>query len=101
MSKPRRLDRPVFLNISLPESVKGRLDLHLWSEVDSRVPHGAYSRWTVERVEEFFAWKTLDLAPFGFSPGMFVRGPEEVVRQLAARLEASLLAAVSADARRE
>lgn len=85
---PRRpaIDSPTRLNIGLPESERAWLDAHLWSEVDSRVPAGAYRNWILERIREFRSWRTLDLTPFGFPSGMLVRGPEEVLRRLAERL---------------
>lgn len=97
MTRTKHIDRPVALKIHLPESEKAQLTLHLWSEVDNCVPLGSYQTWVRERIHEFFGWKTLDLTPYGFQPGMFVRGPEEVIRQLAARLEAVVLAKAQAD----
>lgn len=86
---PRRaaIDRPAFLQLSLPESIRGWLDAHLWSEVEGRVPYGAHSRFIQERIYEYQTWRVLDLSPYGFPQGMFVKGPEEVIRRLASRLE--------------
>lgn len=97
MTRTKHLDRPTALKIHLPESEKAQLTLHLWSEVDGCVPLGSYQTWVRERIREFFSWKTLDLTPYGFGPGMFVRGPEEVITRLAARLEAATLAQAQAD----
>ena len=42
MPKPRRVDRPKELSISIPASLYYRLTLALWSEAEGRVPHGGY-----------------------------------------------------------
>jgi len=44
MPKPPNIIRPVTLGVSLPEDLRAWLDLHLWSEFEGRVPHGAYSK---------------------------------------------------------
>lgn len=53
---PRRpdLDRPVPLKLMLPESERTRLDLHLFSALEGRVPQGAYQNFFRERIREFF-----------------------------------------------
>lgn len=38
----------------LPESIRAKLDLLLFSEVEGRVPHGSYQRFIIERIKEFF-----------------------------------------------
>jgi hypothetical protein len=85
---PRRpaIDPPTRLELQLPESERAWLDLHLWSEVENRVPFGAHRAWFLARLQEYRAWLVLDLAPHGFPPGMYVKGPEEVIRRLEARL---------------
>lgn len=42
MPKPARIDRPVEKNLSLPGTVVAQVDLHLYSELEGRVPHGAW-----------------------------------------------------------
>jgi hypothetical protein len=44
----------VKLTTYLPEDIRAQLDIHLFSEVEGRVPHGAYSKFLAERVREFF-----------------------------------------------
>lgn len=87
---PRRppIDPPTRLEIALPESERTWLDLHLWSDVEGRVPFGAHRQWFLDRLHEYRSWKSLDLAPYGFPPGMYVKGPEEVIRRLAHQLAA-------------
>jgi hypothetical protein len=43
MPKPRRTVRPTYLNLSIPEDLRSRLDLRLYSPLEGRVPHGAYA----------------------------------------------------------
>jgi hypothetical protein len=44
MPRPRRAVRPVEKTINLPEDLVGKVDLILWSELEERVPHGAWAR---------------------------------------------------------
>ena len=87
--RPPLIERPTQLCVSLPETERARLDLHLWSEVEGRVPKGAYQSFLVARLREFFSWRSLDLAPFlGSLPGeRIIRGSPETI----AALEAALL----------
>jgi len=86
---PRKPDvvRPTLLHVSLPEDVRARLDLALFSELEGRVPKGAYQRFFIERIQEFFGWRRLDLAPFGFPQGFFVSGPREMLDHVETRLK--------------
>lgn len=52
--KPPKIIRPSKLTMSLPEDIRAKLDLHLFSEVENRVPMGAYQRFFIERIQEFF-----------------------------------------------
>lgn len=72
---PRRpnLDRPSKINLALPESLRTRLDLLLFSELEGCVPRGKYQEFFVERLTEYFAWKRLDTGH-----GV-VTGPEEAI----------------------
>ncbi len=47
--KPPKVIRPVLKNISLPEDLVARVELELYSELEGRVPHGAWAR-LVERL---------------------------------------------------
>ena len=44
MAKPKNIDRPKEKNLSLPGSLVDRIDLALYSEVEGRVPHGAWAK---------------------------------------------------------
>lgn len=50
-----RIDRPTSLHISLPVSLRARLDLHLYSGLEGRIPKGAYQTFISERIREYFA----------------------------------------------
>lgn len=76
------------LNLALPFDVHSKLTLHLYSELEQRVPHGAYSRFLVERMRQFFAEEHLDLAPYiGSEPEAFIiSGPPQAIAALKKRL---------------
>lgn len=44
MAKPKKIIRPVMKNVSLPEDLVAEVDLLLYSELEGRVPFGAWSR---------------------------------------------------------
>lgn len=52
--RPPNVLRPSKLTTYLPEDLRAKLDLYLYSEIEGRVPHGAYARFLAERVKEFF-----------------------------------------------
>lgn len=52
--RPPNIMRPVKLTTYLPEDLRAKLDLHLFSPVEGRVPHGAYSNFLADRVKDFF-----------------------------------------------
>ena len=54
MSRPPNIYEPVKLTTNLPSDVKARLDLYLFSDIEGRVPKGAYSQFLVQRINEFF-----------------------------------------------
>lgn len=43
MPRPRKLDRPHRLEVALPASIYNKLTQELFSDIEGRVPHGAYS----------------------------------------------------------
>ena len=45
MPRPRKAIRPVEKNISLPQDLVLRVDLKLWSELEGKVPFGAWQRY--------------------------------------------------------
>ena len=55
MPRPLKADRPVEKTISLPTSIAARIDLELYSELEGKVPHGAWQRFLVALISEHFA----------------------------------------------
>lgn len=53
MKRPNII-RPVKLTTNLPENLRAKLDLYLYSPVEGRVPHGAYNKFLVELLTKFF-----------------------------------------------
>ena len=51
MARPKKTDRPVEKNISLPQSVVVRVELELFSELEGKVPFGAWQRYILRLVE--------------------------------------------------
>ena len=78
------------VNVALPLPERTKLDFFLHSEVEGRVPLGAYKEFFSARIREFFDSKNLDLSPYlGTTPGTaIVRGAPEVIEMLKAKLEA-------------
>jgi hypothetical protein len=61
------------LNVALPLPLYTQLGAYLFSELEGRVPHGAYSRFMIELLRKFFTQESIDLAPYVGSPaGAFV-----------------------------
>lgn len=80
------------LNVALPLPLYTQLTGHLYSALEGRVPHGAYSRFMIEVLREYFASRQLDLAPFAATdPGAFlVRGSPETLEILERTLKGEL-----------
>lgn len=79
------------INLHLPESLRTRLDLILFSELEGRVPKGSYLRFFSARLVEWFEYRTLDLGPYLNSlPGTHViSGRPATLEALRAALETS------------
>ena len=76
------------INTHLEENLMVRLDLFLWSDLEGKVPKGAYQRFFNERMREFFLTQSLDIAPLlgGLTPSI-VRGTAATLGELKERLE--------------
>jgi len=55
MARPRKAVRPVEKNISLPEDLVARVDLELFSELEGKVPFGAWQRYLERLIREDLA----------------------------------------------
>lgn len=78
------------LNLALPLPVYTQLTAHLWSDLEGRVPHGAYSRFLTDLIRLYFTEKRLDLAPYlGSEPNSFIiSGSPQSIEQLESALAA-------------
>lgn len=82
MPRKPNIDPPTRLELKLPESLRTKLDLLLFSELEGRVPQGKYQEFFIERLNEFFTSKRLDLTPFEFAPGQYVLGAKPAIDAL-------------------
>lgn len=76
-------------HIQLPEEEASRLELHLWSEAEQRIPYASRQRFIVERIREYFGRRTVDLAAYfpNLPAGTFlVHGDEATMNVLKERL---------------
>ena len=55
MARPKKVNRPVEISISIPEDLNLQMRLELFSEVEDRIPHGAISRLVETLLREYFA----------------------------------------------
>jgi len=82
MRKPDIL-RPIKLTTTLPEDIRAKLDIHLYSPLEDRVPKGAYQQFFIDRIREFFDTKTLDLGEYCNLPTTaIVRGSDATITLL-------------------
>jgi len=58
MGRPRKTTPPVRIGFTLPQDLADRLDSHLKSEVENRVPHGDKSKFFEGLTRQYF--ETLD-----------------------------------------
>ena len=79
----------VQLCVWLPADLRARLDLHLFSEAEGRVPKGAHQRLICQLLRDFFENRALDLAPYtGEMPEVHkVVGSPLTITKLATLLE--------------
>jgi len=86
MPKPPNLIPSKQLNLALPLPIFTRLSLELNSDLEGRVPHGAYSRFLGELIRNHFEQGEVDLAPWlgeDIPAGIYVlRGPKEALEAL-------------------
>ena len=89
MPKPKNIIPSQQLNVALPLPLYVKLGVHLYSELEQRIPHGAYSRFLINLLQGFFFQTHLDLAPYlACAPGAFVvSGSPEAIEALKLTLE--------------
>ena len=92
MSRRPNLIPSIQLNVALPLDVHTQLSAHLYSELEGRVPFGAYQKFLVDLLRLHFRGKELELSPYipNAVPGAFiVKGPVDAILALKYRLEAT------------
>jgi hypothetical protein len=58
MPRPARTDRPVEKHLSLPASIVAQVDLQLFSQLEGKVPHGAWSALMEQLLREWLTART-------------------------------------------
>ena len=73
MPREYQVDRPTKITLKLPESVRDRLYLFLYSEVEERIPQGAIQEFFMAQIREYFDHRSIDLATLvpGVPSGVF------------------------------
>ena len=88
MPRPLKTDRPVEKNISLPTSIVARVELELFSELEGKVPFGAWQKFLVGLIEDHFSRKRVYTATGfqGYNPvgtaAVIVAESEKQAREL-------------------
>jgi hypothetical protein len=54
MPRPKQTTPSVFRNIALPQPIADKLDLILFSELEGRIPTGAYKIFFTNCIEQYF-----------------------------------------------
>lgn len=102
MPRPRKTDRPVEKNISLPTSTVARVELELFSELEGKVPFGAWQKFLVGLIDQHFARKRVFVArgfpgfnPVGNAAAVVADTPERALALLNQQLYAKGLASAT------
>lgn len=87
MPRPRKVVRPASFHCNVPEDLKARLDLHLFSPLENRVPYGAYSEFLAEAIRDKFEARQIDLGDYTELPkGTIIKGPTRTIELILAFL---------------
>jgi len=91
MPRPRNAVRTKDFHVMLPAEEFDRLDFHLWSDAEKRIPHAAKAKWVTERIREYFTTERLDLGTYfpELPAGSTVAGSPQVIQTLKQALEAT------------
>lgn len=69
MGRPKNALESDALLVRLPAEEAAMLRMHLYSDLEGRIPRGAFRDFFAARIREFFKAETLDLSPyFGLPP---------------------------------
>ncbi|UOF77856.1 hypothetical protein [Bacteriophage sp.] len=52
MPRPKHIDRPIEAKVNIPSSLFTQVQLQLYSDLEQRVPYGAFSRYVVELIKK-------------------------------------------------
>ena len=63
MARPKKTTRTIFKNIGIPEDLVARLELHLYSDLEGRIPQGAQQEFFTKLLRDYFS--DLDAAAKG------------------------------------
>lgn len=58
MARKLNIVRPVKLHLHIAEDLRAKVDLHLFSTLEGRVPVGAYRRFFEELIQDYFSRQT-------------------------------------------
>jgi hypothetical protein len=78
------------LHLSLPVHLRERLDNMLYDPLERKIPAGAYSKFFIERLEEYANWDMIPLEQFGFEETDFIAGPKNTILKLEAMFNKAL-----------
>lgn len=53
MPRPPNTIRPASKNLQLPSDLVAKVDMALWSDLEGRVPHGAWSRLVTQLLQNY------------------------------------------------
>lgn len=53
MPRPKLIDRPRRLEVTIPESVYSKVQTELYSEIEARIPHGEMSSLLTELLKDW------------------------------------------------
>lgn len=63
MARKLNVVRPVKLHTHIAEDLRAKIDLHLYSSLEGRVPVGAYRQFFEQLIKEYFSRQNLRLTP--------------------------------------
>lgn len=63
MARRPNILRPTSLHLTLPEDLRVKLDLHLWSPAQGCIPRGAYNQFVGQLIRDFIVQKDNTPAP--------------------------------------
>lgn len=63
MPRPKKTDRPVEKHLTIPTSLVAEVELRLYSDLEGKVPHGAWAKLIEELLREFVKRTPVTNAP--------------------------------------